>query len=245
MKHEFLSLSDLLGVLKARLLPILLAGLLCGALTFGITCVVPKEYSATSGYYVRNLQSQELIDRYGINSSQAAAAQTMAIDFADVVLQSDKLLEEAIREGNLDCSPRALQKMLSVEVSKRSAAFYLTVTSRDKEFSAKAAGAIEKVLPRVVTDLAFAEAEEGFTAVAVLSHAAEAKQSAPRYKLLTVIGMLAGWFLSYVAFLAVSFFGSIVRNEEDLARVLPDCPVVGRVPHWSGMHGDRTGGKEQ
>ena len=244
MKHEFLSLSDLLGVLKARVVPILLAGLIFGALVFGVTALMPKEYSATSGYYVRNLQSQELIDRYGINSSQAAAAQTMAIDFADVVLQSDQLLSAAIAEGNLNCTAQALQKMLSVEVSKRSAAFYLTVTSRDKDFAVKAAQAIEKVLPRVVTDLAFADAKEDFTAVALLSTAGEAKQSAPRYKLLTGIGALAGFFLAYVIFLAASFFGSVVKNEEDLVRALPDCPVVGRVPHWNGMHGDRTGGKE-
>ena len=49
---------------------------------------------------------------------------------------------------------------------------------------------------------------------------------------MTALGTLAGALIAYVAFLLVFLFGSTVRNEEDLSRILPDYPIVGRIPHW-------------
>ena len=236
--HEFITLADLFGVLRARLLPIILAALLCGVATFGITCIMPKEYSATSSYYVRNMSENN--SNNGVSSSQTAAAQAMAQDFANVVLRSDKLLENAIEKHDLDCTLPQLRKMLETEVESKSAIFYVTVTSSDPELAQKAARAIEDVLPATITEIAWGITldpnapanKDNISCVAVLQKTAGAHQSAPRYKLLTALGTLAGAMIAYVAFLLLFLFGSTVRNEEDLSRILPDYPIVGRIPHW-------------
>ena len=111
MKNEFITLSDLLGVLKNRLIPIFLAALLCGALTYGATCLMPKKYSATSSFYVRNMPTGDYTDRYGVTSSQTAAAQTMAQDFAGIIPRSDLLLERAINNHGLGCTTGKLRGM--------------------------------------------------------------------------------------------------------------------------------------
>ena len=40
--------------------------------------------------------------------------------------------------------------------------------------------------------------------------------------------------MTYIVFLLVFLFGTAVRTEEDVARALPDYPILGRIPHWGG-----------
>ena len=236
MKNEFITLSDLLGVLKNRLIPIFLAALLCGALTYGATCLMPKKYSATSSFYVRNMPTGDYTDRYGVTSSQTAAAQTMAQDFAGIIPRSDLLLERAINNHGLGCTTGKLRGMLETEADSKSAVFYVKVTCEDKEFALRAARAIEAELPAVITELAWdvSTIEDDFTSVTVLQKAGGARQSAPRYKLLTAMGAAVGALVTYIVFLLVFLFGTAVRTEEDVARALPDYPILGRIPHWGG-----------
>ncbi len=234
MKNEFITLSDLLSVLKSRLLPILLAALLCGALTYGATCLMPKEYSATSSFYVKNMPNGDYTDRNGVTSSQIAAAQAMAQDFSAIIPHSDLLLERAIDKHDLGCTAGKLRSMLETEADNKSASFYVKVTCEDKEFALRAARAIEAELPAAITELAWnvSTIEGDFTCVTVLEKASGAHQSAPRYKLLTAMGAAAGALLTYIVFLLVFLFGTTVRTEEDVARALPDYPILGRIPRW-------------
>ena len=249
MKTEFITLSDLFGVLKKRLLPILLAAVLCGGLTYLATTFMTKEYSATASFYVRNLQSQDYIDKYGVNASQAAASQTMAKEFADIVLRSDLLLDSAIGNINeneedgyfIEARERnKLRKMLSTDTENRSAVFYVTVTCEDRAFADVFIKALEQELPAALTSIAWADVNEQFSCVVSLQSAAPARQSAPRFKLLTAIGAAAGMLITYIVFLLVFLFGTKIRTEEDVLRALPKYPIVGRIPHWTGAQLKQT-----
>ncbi len=228
MKTEYLTLSDLFAIFKKRIVPILLCALILATGGFALRALLPEAYSATATFYVRNLQSEQFLEVNGMTSSQLAAVQTLAKEYAALAEESDALLDRMIANHALSISREELREMLTAATD--STVFTVTATARDAASADAVIAAVEAELPALIQETAWPGLSGSFPVVVLLREAAPATQSTAHPVVWAALFFLGGFVLSYVFFVFYFLFSNRLTDAAEIDRVLPDVPLFGVIP---------------
>ena len=227
MKNDHLTLGDLYAILKKRMLPILLAVLLCGVTGFLLRACLPTRYSAHASFQVRTMQSQAYLEANGLTSSQLALLQSLAKEYAESVPEADLLLDRAIAAHGLSCTREELRAMLSVTTD--SITFTVTVTHTDAALATAAAAALSAEIPAFMQEQFWPTVTDRMC-VAPLRGATAASRASMAPFVMAGLCALGGALLTYIWFVFRFLFCNKPADGEEIARVLEDTAVLATVP---------------
>ena len=228
MKNESLTISDLAMIFKKRLVPLLLALLIFALGGFGIRLLLPPKYSANATFFVRNMQSEQLLLDYGLTSSQLAVVQSLAKEYAALVCESDALHARVIEKHALELTPAALRQMLSA--TSESATVKITVTAHSTAVADTVMAAVAAEFPTFVQEYVWPNLEADFTVVAPLRAPTPAARATWHPVWWGLLGGAVGLVLTYLYFLLAFLFCDRIFDAQEMARVLPDGLLLGILP---------------
>lgn len=146
------------------------------------------------------------------------------------LMEKDLVLEEVIKNLNLEATPNALRKRLSIKYSSSS----LFVTVKYSDYDPLVA---EKVVNEIISE-SIDIANDKFPALNnVMVQAGKAKQgtyASPNKTLNIAISILLGGVIGVVAALAKEFLKTTVRNKKELEALITKYQVIGVIPLIDG-----------
>ncbi|MBQ3064380.1 MAG: CpsD/CapB family tyrosine-protein kinase [Clostridia bacterium] len=229
MKIDHLTLGDLAAIFKKRLLPLLLALLLCGTVGFLVRVLVPTRYQAEASFQVRSMQSEEYLNAYGLTSSQLAVLQTLAKQYADTVPAADALLDRMIANHGLVCTREELRAMLSTKTD--GVTFTVLLTHREGAVAVAAAKALAVELPGFLQESFWPAVSVSRMCVTSLHTSTAATRASMSPFLLAGICAVGGFLLAYLWFLLCFLFRNRLADGDEIVRVLPEDALLATIPH--------------
>lgn len=223
---------DYLTALRRRWPVIVGLGLLGGLIALAYDSTLPTLYKATSSVFVSSSQGEttsELVQ--GSTFTQANVQSYARLATMPIVL------EPVIETLDLDITPRALARAITVDTPLNTVIIEITASSPDARKSAEIADAVTDSLSRAVAQLA-PHGPEGEPAIAMTTVAPAQVPTvpyAPNTRFIVLTGTLAGLALAFVFAIASQAFDTRVRNAADLARVT-DAPLLGTVGRRPGRN---------
>lgn len=218
-----IDLKKIAIMLKKRILPILLYALLGGALAAGVSAVfITPQYASEVKMYV--FANTDRIDTGSAITAGDLAASESLIGTYIVVLESDTVLSEVAERLQLAMTPEEMRACLQIGAIKNSAAFHVRVTTDNAERSAAIANTIADIAPQRIIEVVNAGG------VQIIDRAKAAQTPAsPNMLQNTLLGVLAGFLLSFGGFFLKEIFDTTIRTEEDLTQEF-GLPMLGTIP---------------
>ena len=204
----------------------------------------PVLYTAKALMYVKPVilsDGEDGGERTSINAEDMSAARSKVATYT-VILQSRGVLEEVIKEEKLDYTYEELYKMVSASSVYGTEFFEIYVTGEKARETARIANALADILPERI-----AEVVEGDD-VSVVDYAGvpnpppeaeeekeeeleELEEGGIKFRLKPVlIGAFLGAVLAAAAVVLAYLFSNKIHDEDYLAQVYPQVPVLTVVP---------------
>ena len=238
-------LLEVFHVLVHKLWAIVLAALIFGGATFGVTFfLIEPEYQAKTLMYVNNSDISVGATSFSISNADLTAAQKLVNTYV-VILNSRTNLNEVLRQTGLDYTYEELQDMIEAQAVNSTEFFEIVVTSHSPTEAEFIANTIANVLPDKISDIV-AGSDVRIVDYAVVP----AKRSAPSYTKNTVLGALLGAVLCAAVVVLKHIFDENIRSEDYLTQTYPDIPLLSVIPDMnstkqrSGYYGYRKSSEE-
>lgn len=222
-KEISIDLGKLFTMLKKRIVHILLATLIL-AVTAGCLTefLIEPKYTTSCTMYVYS-NTDRVSTNSSIGSSELTASQQLVNTYI-VVLESDYVLENVIKDLNLEMSVSQLKDMISCSQINETEIFSVSVTSTDPALAADIANTIAKIAPDAIVQTIKAGG------VSVIDYAkVPSSPSSPNLIKNIIIGALVGFVLSFAIFFVTELFDTTIRTDKDLEREF-DIPILGDIP---------------
>lgn len=232
-----IDLHALLHLMFRRWWIILLAGLLIAGLALTYTSLfITPIYQANADLYVNSATTLGGELDLTLSTSSISASRSL-IDTYTVILTSRLTLEEVIEKADLPYSYSELKKMVTSAGVNNTEVLRITVTSSDPDESRRIANTIVEVLPKQIAKIVHGSSVE-VVDLAVTPSAA----FSPNYQRNTLIGFVAGIFISAVAVVLMEFFfHDSIEDTEWLKTTFSDkIPVLATIPAV-GAKGEKYG----
>lgn len=207
---------DVFSLLKGNVLLLVVTTLVVGAAAFGVSYLLPNEYTATTSMYVlmrgENPNAGAAISQTELNSAQMVASDVVTI------LTSARVENDVASQMGL-----ANLKAYKINVTNASTTRVITlsVTGRDPELAAQVANAIVKDTSDVAVEVM------DLQSVNVIDEAkAPQSPSGPKHLLIGAVGAAVGFFLAFAFAFMREAMDTRVRDGEE-ASELVGVPVVG------------------
>ena len=220
---------DLQGLLSALLHKswiILLAGIVCAAITFVCTFyfITPK-YQSSALFYVNNSSVSVGDASFSISSGDISAAKTL-VDSYIVILNSRTTLNDVIDYAGVNRTYQELSHMLTASAVNGTEIFEVVATSPNPSEAEQIANAVAYILPKRISTII-----EGTSAQIVDTAVAASRPSSPNYVKNTFLGLILG-ILASGATIVVHFIMDVtIRTEDDIAHVCK-LPILADVPKF-------------
>lgn len=225
MSESRVDLPFLLAALRKLWWVIVLVMVLGAAGSFGYASLQSPLYTATSSLHFSIAQGDSATElNQGSNYTQS-----QMLSYAQLV-EGSLVLQSVIDGQDLDTTPRALARSVSVSIPRDTSTMNITVTSEDPERSAELATAIAERLI-VVLDAAGTRTADGSPAVTVAIYdeaVPPLHQSSPDKTRDGLLGGVVGAVVGVALVLLIALLDTRVRNEEILVEAGGD-PVLGVV----------------
>lgn len=228
--EKTITLKDLFDVFVAKIVWILLVGLLCGALAYVYSSFIKQTtYTATATVYVYNNSTG------GTTTSDITIAKSM-VETYTVIMEKDHYLSEVIRslpENYRDgLTVAALRDMIGFSQNGKTEVFDIHATTDDPAFSVAIVKAMAGNTKTTLVDLL---PDNTSVSVSIIDEPQDAGAILPDTKHTlrnTILGLLIGMVLSFVVFFVMSLFDIIVHDRKRLEDTFPDIPVLGVLPRY-------------
>lgn len=221
---------DYVNAVRRRWILIVGLGLLGGLTALAYDFTLPTLYKATSSVFVSTSQgdtTSELVQ--GSTFTQANVQSYARLATMPIVL------EPVIAELDLDITPPALARAITVDTPLNTVIIEITASSPDARESAAIADAVTDSLSAAVTQLA-PDGPDGEPAIAMTTVAPARVPTlpyAPNTRFIVLTGTLAGLAVAFLFAIASQAFDTRVRTAADLSRVT-DAPLLGTVVRRPG-----------
>lgn len=196
MRNDPITPGDFLDIFKKHLTPILVAVLISALLGGLLFLFLPRSYAAECKFYVRQVQSEAFLNANGLTSSQLATVQTLAREYAQLIPDSDELLDRVIERHGLSLSRKELRAMLSTDT--RSTVFSVTVTGKDPLLCQKVMQALAAEVADYLNQTAWPQLS--FPVILLLHTDEAAHRVSPHPAAMAALFAGAGCLLSYLFF---------------------------------------------
>lgn len=220
-------LADYLGHLR-RWWWMLVVGLVVGGLVgWGVSAVMPKEYTATSQLYVGTASTGGSADAY----NGAMLSQKQVGSYAEMAT-GRALGQRVVDDLNLDETASDVASMISAGAHKDTVILDLSVASDDAEFSRDVANSAAVQLQAMVRDLnaqTSPTGQSGAPQLAVLNDAETPESpSSPNTLLDIILGLVLGLVIGAVVAVVRGLTDRRIGGSDEVREIV-DAPVVGTI----------------
>lgn len=223
-----IDLQRLFAALIKRSWMIVLASVLCGLLSFGIThYLITPEYESTAMFYVNNGSLSVGSASINLSSSDLSVSKSL-VDSYIVILKTRETLEDVADYAEVDIPYDELKEMIHAAAVNSTEIFEVVVTSTDPAQAEDIADAISYILPRRISDIV-----EGTSAEIVDQAVLPSRPSSPNIMKNTALGLILGFVLCAGAICIYEIFNITIRSEEDVEQCC-SYPVLTVVPDMRG-----------
>lgn len=227
--EDAIDLLELARVLWKNILIIALVAVLFGSAAFGYTAfMISPQYQATAAMYVNNSTFSFGETNFSISTGELSASNYLVSVYI-YILKSRTTMEQVIKEADLRYSPGTLSGMVSAKPITGTAAFEVTVTSKDPAESELIANTFAKILPDRISEIV-----DG-SSVRIVDYAIiPAHRSGPNLLKNTITGIMAGAFLSAALVILRSLLDqkskAMIASVDELRALYPDIMVLSVIP---------------
>lgn len=205
-----IDLEELLGLVLHRLWLILLCGILAGAAAFGVSAfLITPKYESTTGIYVMRKQ-----DSSTFSYSDAQFSTLLTKDYEELIT-CRYVLETVIEQCTLPDEYEDLEERVTVENATDTRIIYITVKDPNPAMAQYIADSIREVASRHITAVTDVEAVNVVDLANLPREPAE-----PSIPLWTVLGALAGVFISFLVVVVQYVADDTIKSSEDVEKYL-------------------------
>lgn len=183
--------------------------------------LIKDVYQTNVSLYVNNNKDavSQNLDAGDINAA------TMLVSTYVHLINSNAVLDDVVNSMDLDYKTEDISKMINVSAIEDTQMLILTVSNTNPDHAYIIANAIADTAPSKITEIM-----DGST-VKVVDYAL--KPEKPVYPN-TIKNIILGLFLGAVLGVGVAVISEMldnsIKSEEDIARLIPDIPVIGVIP---------------
>lgn len=226
---KIVSLKDLWEVFVHRIWVILLAAIVvAGGLFLVNRLTFVPAYSSTATLYILRQDSETT----NTSSSSDFSLALMVVNDCDYLLKSHSVLDEVIRELDLDIDYEELSENISTSNPDNTRILEVTVESDSPENARRIVNTVCRIGQEQITEAM------GFQQVNLYEYGTPSEKPcnttpASTYLLLGIVTAV----LVYAAFLAIFLLDDRIRSEEDIERYL-GLSILGSIPnaHEKKLH---------
>ncbi|PEJ59495.1 capsular biosynthesis protein [Bacillus sp. AFS002410] len=224
--EETISLQELFGVIKKRLIMIIsitvLATVIAGVISY--LFLTPIYQSST-----QLLVNQKETKDSSIYQNNQVQTNVQLINTYNVIIKSQAILDEVIKQLNLDYSVAELTNKITVASETNSQVFTVSVQDKDPEQAQAITNTIANVFQEQIKKIM---SVNNVTVLAKAELGDNPSPIKPNKKLNVAIGFAVGLMLSVgIAFL-LEFLDNTVKTEKQLEELL-ELPILGVISEVS------------
>ncbi|MES9684618.1 Wzz/FepE/Etk N-terminal domain-containing protein [Gottfriedia acidiceleris] len=224
--EETISLQELFGVIKKRLVMIISIAVVAAVVTGVISYLFLTPIYQSSTQLLVNQKETKDSSIYQYNQVQT---NVQLINTYNVVIKSPAILDEVINQLNLDYTVAELTKNITVASEKDSQVFTVTVQDPDPE---QAQAIVNMIASVFQTKIKTIMSVNNVTVLAKADLSESPSPIKPNPKLNIAIGFVVGLMVSVgIAFL-LEFLDNTVKNEKQLEELL-ELPILGVITEVS------------
>lgn len=213
-----MTLFELLGLLRKRLLLVILLPLLTAMIVGVGTLFLPNEYTASTTMYVLSKTGDEVS---GTVTQQDLSAGQMLTNDVSTILKSSRVKNDVADQLGLD---NLRDFDLSITSSTTTRVITLSVTGTDPELTTNVANALVADTSQVASEVMQIQSVNVIDAATVPQY-----PSGPRRLLYVAVGLLAGLFAAVCIVVIQDMLDTRVRSGKDVEEIV-GVPVIGHFP---------------
>jgi capsular polysaccharide biosynthesis protein len=218
--EETISLKELFQTLRKRMNLIIVIALIAVIVSGVISYFfITPIYKASTQILVNNQTNTE----QPIYTQNEIQTNIQLINTYNVIMKSPVVLDQVIREMDLDMSVDALNQKIALQSENNSQVVTISVEDKDPQTAADIANKTAVVFKGKVEEIM------NFDNVNILSEAAVAENQSPikpqpllNVAIALVVGLMAGVGLAFL----LEYLDNTVKTEQDIEKLL-DLPVLG------------------
>ncbi len=221
METKEISLRQLFAILKRRIFVIILStAIFAVAAYFYSNNYITPLYTASISMYVYSDPNRK---DTSISSSELSAAVSLVNTYL-VVLKSDSVLDQVVKQLQLSYSTGEIRSRLTTSAIEMTQAFTVSYTDSDPKVAQSIVNTIAKVAPGEIVRVVKAGGAE------VIDYAKEPMSpTSPNTMRNSAIFGVVGFVLSCGVYLLKLLLDTKIRLEEDL-KYIADIPVLAIIP---------------
>ena len=223
-----INLGEIFAVLLHKIWIIILAAVVCGAVTFFYSFfIITPEYESTTKVYILNKQSGT-----SVTYSDVQLSSTLSKDYEQLVT-SRYVIEGVISKLNLDDTYESLSSRVSASNTDETRIIAITVKDPDPEQAQKIANAVRDLAAQHITQVMDIEA------VNVVDNAnlpdSPVSPSIPKW---TLIGVAIGMIISIAVIVIQHLLDDSIKSTEDIEKYL-GISTLALIPMNEGQQADQ------
>lgn len=221
MEEREIDLLQIWNVFKKKLIYILLASLLMGAIFYGVSkFVLTPKYKAESSIIVR--QNTDNVSN-NMEISDLKFNQELVNTYSEII-KTRGIADLVIKNLNLDMSHEEFKSKVSVSTKNNTEIFSVSVIDTIPERAVDIANETTMVFKEAIKEIMKIDN------VQILDEAIKQEQPvSPKAKSNTIIGALIGFMLSSLIFILKELMDTTIKSAEDFTQTF-DLPVLGIIP---------------
>ena len=198
----------------------ILITVLCGLAGYGISSLlITPKYESNAILIINADQSSQT----SITYDQISAAKQL-VNTYEIILKSDTVLEQVIKNLNLDTEVKKMEKGTLIEGVNNTEVIQISVRNTDAQTAADIANEIVRIAPSLIVNTI------KLGSVEVISRAKTSEQPIfPNKCLFAGISLLAGLTAAVLLVLSFELMNNTFVSGEDVQKFL-DFPVIGVIP---------------
>ncbi|PXW92018.1 capsular polysaccharide biosynthesis protein [Streptohalobacillus salinus] len=224
--EETISLKELATVIKKRLGMIITVSLFAAAISGIVTVfLITKEYQVSTQFLVNQNNTEQT------NTIQSSDIRTNIdlINTYNVIITSNRILDEVIDELELDLSATALSNKITVQNENNSQVVTVSVRDTDPIQAERIANTTVAVFQEEVFELMNVDNVNVLNRAEVGSNPAPVS---PNLMLNIAIALVLGGMVSVGVTFLLEYLDNSVKTEDDVENIL-GMPVLGVISHIS------------
>lgn len=222
-KEIDIDLKRVFYMMRKKIIYIILITLFGGLLSGCVTEIfIEPTYTASIRMYVYS-DTDQISTQSSITLNDYMSSTALVSTYL-VVLSSDAVLDRVAADLNIEGGALAIRRCISATQVEESIVFQVAVTTTNPEYSQAIANAIADVAPDEISRIIKAGG------ASVIDYAKlPTNPSSPNLKRNIMIGLAAGFAISFVLFFIKEIFNTTIMSIKDIEREF-DIPVLGTIP---------------
>lgn len=222
MEEREIDLLQIWSVFKKKLIYILLASLVMGAIFFGISkFVLTPKYKAESSIIIR--QDTDSTSNRNMQINDLKFNQELVNTYSEII-KTRGIADLVIKNLNLDMTHDEFKSMVSVSTKSNTEIFSVSVVDVIPERAMDIANETTTVFKEAVKEIMKIDN------VQILDKAIKPEKAiSPKVNVNTVLGALVGFMLASLVFIFKELMDNTVKTADDFTKTF-NLPVLGVIP---------------